>query len=464
MQIRGGPMISWSRIVVSVVALSACSDSSDTGGSLPDAKEVSYFLDDERGPALSHDWTDATVKPATHGCAATVGTSDRAVMKLGVVETKKQGGGLLRTVTLERFRPGTKDAVASVPLDLSTVCAADGCSGDLYPECEAPVALADEGMLVPTKILPWGPSPGSSWFYLLRFDRDGQLSWSKKLPEGGAVAAQLANGNLAVASRLQAPRDTSAAAQNGFVIQTWSATGDVLTTTPLADLRLADSGKGMPAVGTPFIQRIQPLRDGGFAVAGYRQFVRDIACGTLADPQPPTALACAQYVAHGLVGRYGASGQEQWIRELGNDFAGGGSNLNGLVELEDGELAATGLMSKGKALGGGVIRVSGAGEVRSRLLVCPCRENLELAQGFAGFSEPIARANGAIDVVASPIDGPEHRLLRVSASGELLGVRRYRSPAGEIARSARRPASSSTHWYIFEEAAETQLRSVRLAP
>jgi len=434
------------------------------GDGPPPVTEASYFIDQEMGAALEHRWQTPDLRWSDIGCVAAVSNRSASTVPPAHVAMATfelydapAGGDAFVSTRAERFVAGSAEPVVSVEHDLATICADDGCQASYFrPSCAATASLADEGLLALMQITSNFGADDYSVHYLVRYTREGALAWKRRLEHfalaDGAALLELASGDLVVAYGQDAPQGHSTAADNGLLVRVLSPTGDERSRTHLRDEETADTGDGLPGRIFSEVKALQRAADGGFVLVGSSSTSRSIECGSQDAPRVPAITSCSQSRGHGLVARFGADGSSRWARRTGVGFYHPGTELDGVVELEDGSIAATGRMETEAAwraapsYGAALVRVASDGALESLLRVAPHRGFFD---GPPRFLAPIARAGGEVDVLATPIDGDAHRLLRLGKAGTISAVRTYRPPQGPPTE-LEHPSVHEGEWIVFD--------------
>lgn len=441
-------------VVSSLLACTPPGAASDSESITP--REITVDRKADKGLAVETKQSWSTVKPRDNGCITPVGMGGdsvpKGILRLDTYTTgRTPQGGLIRETMLERYSPTGTTPDFAVKHDLRTLCAGDDdcTTTELYFECFASTPMADEGMSAIVMLMPWSANDPFFAYYLIRFGPDGQIVFSKRLDGRSYAVAELADGTLVTVDRK--PDDTA------LLVERFDPSGNLLGTTRIEDVQIADSGDGIPGVEHPSIRKILPLKGGGFAVAGTWVTTRDIECYTAAAPKPPTTTRCAQEISHGLVGRFSASGEQLSMRKLGRGFREPDSGFTGAVELENGTVVATGTVAGATAL----VHAGTSGSIESVMKLCPC--GTSPTQWTPGALAPVAVGN-EVDFVELGADSESALMLRLTAAGEISTARTFRNAKGKPALVYQQPFAFGGSTFLFEYETDAYfLRMLKLA-
>ena len=103
-----------------------------------------------------------------------------------------------------------------------------------------------------------------------------------------------------------------------------------------------NSGNYPPDHGAPYVQKIAPTADGGFAAIGMWSFAEDIECGTEDNPAVPSEKSCSLGNDDAMVARFDSSGKLRWTVRIGAPYATPDRSISSGVELADGSILGIG--------------------------------------------------------------------------------------------------------------------------
>lgn len=246
-------------------------------------------------------------------------------------------GGRFQQMSFERTDFGGADGGVEFPFLPATFCEpGKTCTDSYYASVAGPAVLADRFVLMAGLFGSVDPSkPFDPPQRLLRFSLDGGLLLNTAIvmdtPAPQAMVTGLAGGTLVVSYSLGGGYSSE-----GVALELRAEdSGAIRSRSTVDTAEVADSGAGLPATAVPIVNRLVPLRGGGFLAVGQVAMTRSIACGSQEAPRPG---GCGQGTSHAMLVKFDGEGKLLWRRDLGRDYEQPGSYFVDAAELQDGSL------------------------------------------------------------------------------------------------------------------------------
>jgi len=283
---------------------------------------------------------------------------------------------------------------------------------------------------------------------IARLASDGSSQWTKIIGDGGkngngvSGVARLVSGTLAVS--FKATPLPGSLDQESWVVGFYDDMGNELGRTNIPDIHLPKYdhpgvGIGQRTPGTAFahVRTLSALADGGLLVAGTWDFLRNVECGSYADPIDPVTTACADGASNALVARIDASRKLLWASRVGSGYDTSPIVLTSAAAADDGSVLATGTRDvepypvPDGHLMGIALHVGNDGSLDwVKSYPWGPAPGARFSEGGTAIDAVVATPSGGFDAMFHPSSESNCRVVHFAANGALSRVQEVKHPVG----------------------------------